>query len=240
MKKLPVAYWTVLGNTVRDTDFVSITNLVKTEIMLQLSGKDLGKLKAKVAADGHRIHTPGGRQVRVVDSNVHLGSTMVDDNADVERRHNACNAVMRSNCSKCVWKQLLQSARSSQHGWNLALFRSLVQCSCLVFLVTVGSSEAQWGLHEGALKNCGAAKNTKQVSGQMRKSVCASTCQRSCATFRRTSCATWLSSRKDEPTLLAQPFESELPAPQGHPRQTGSFAALDRSTPHVSVAWQSD
>ena len=62
----------------------------KTEIMLHLSGKDQGKLKAKTAADGNEIHTPGGLYVRVVNSYVHLGSTMGDDNADVERRHNAC------------------------------------------------------------------------------------------------------------------------------------------------------
>ena len=32
----------------------------KTEIMLHLSGKDQGKLKAKIAADRNEIHTPGG------------------------------------------------------------------------------------------------------------------------------------------------------------------------------------
>ena len=50
--------------------------LGKTEIMLHLSGKDLGKLKAGIAADGNKSHTPGGLHVRVVDSNVHLGSTL--------------------------------------------------------------------------------------------------------------------------------------------------------------------
>ena len=58
--------------------------------MLHLSGKDHGKLRAKIVADGNKIHTPGGLHVRVVNSYVHLGSTMGDDNADVERRHNAC------------------------------------------------------------------------------------------------------------------------------------------------------
>ena len=55
-----------------------------------LSGKDQGKLKAQIVADGNKIHTPGGLHVRVVNSYVHLGSTMGDDNADVERGHNAC------------------------------------------------------------------------------------------------------------------------------------------------------
>ena len=58
--------------------------------MLHFFGKNQGKVKAKIVADGNKIHTPGGLHVRVVNSYVHLGSTMGDDNADVEHRHNAC------------------------------------------------------------------------------------------------------------------------------------------------------
>ena len=89
LKKLPVAL-DCLGEHCERHGLRVNYQPGKTEIMLHLSGKDQGILKARIAADGHRVHTPGGRQVRVLDNYVHLGSTMGDDNADVERRHNAC------------------------------------------------------------------------------------------------------------------------------------------------------
>ena len=135
----------------------------KTEIMLHLSGQDQGKLKAKVVADGNEIHTPGGLHVRVVNSYVHLGSTMGDDNVDVERRQKCVHAVVRSDCTQRIWELMFQGERSSQPGKILVFLPSLVR---LVFLVTMCSSKTQRWLHEGATKDRGAAKTQSRPVGR--------------------------------------------------------------------------
>ena len=60
--------------------------------------------------------------------------------------------------TSCVWKLLFQGERSSQPGQILVFLPSPAQRSRLVFLVTMGSSKTQQWLHEGAPKDCGAAK----------------------------------------------------------------------------------
>ena len=68
------------------------------------------------------------------------------------------HAVARSDCSQCFGELLLQGERSSQYGQILVFFPPSVQRSRVVFPVTMGSSKTQWWLHEGAPKDCGAAK----------------------------------------------------------------------------------
>ena len=110
------------------------------------------------------------------------------------------------------------TTRVCQYGQILVFFPSPVQCSCLVFLVTMGSSKAQWRVHEGAPKDCGrdpVLYFAKQVvlPGPARE---------------RTS------------RHSVKPVELELSASLGHPSQTRFGTALDRSTPHVSVTWPPD
>ena len=158
----------------------------KTEVMLHLSGKDQGKLKAKTAADGNEIHALGGLHVRVVNSYVHLGSTM----ADVERRHNACMQsyapIAHSVFGNCCFRV----------KDRVSLARSLC-FSRLLYNVHVWSSLSPWAvrrLNSGYMRVlrriAGQPKHKAQVSGQTRKSACASTCQRFSAISRRTGCAT--------------------------------------------------
>ena len=121
------------------------------------------------------------------------------------------HAIVRSDCSKCVWKQLLQSTRSSQHGQNLVLLPSPVQC--VMFALPCHQSEAQWRLHEGAPKNLRGSQNTLLVSGQMREFVCTSTCQRSCVTGSLAEQVVLLGSAREKTSHhSAKLFERELPA----------------------------
>ena len=128
----------------------------KTEIMLHLSGKHLGKFKAKIVADGHEIHTPGGLHVRVVNSYVHLGSTMGDDNADVERRHNACMQlyapIAHSVFGNCCFREKNR----------VSLARSLC-FSRLLFNVHVWSSLSPWVVRRLNGGYCGAAWTDEKV-----------------------------------------------------------------------------
>ena len=65
--------------------------------MLHLSGKDQGKLKAKIVADGDKIHTPGGFArgccEQLCTPWIHHGEmTMLTSNVDTMR---ACSRMFR-------------------------------------------------------------------------------------------------------------------------------------------------
>ena len=161
MKKLPAALDS-LGNIVRDTNCVSTFQPGKTKIMLHLSGKNQGKVKAKIIADGNKIHTPGGLHVRVVISYVHLGSTMGDDNADVEHRHNACMQsyvpIAHSVLGNCCFRV--------RDRVNLA--RSLC-FSRLLFNVHVWSSLSPWAVRR---LNGGYMRVLQRIAVQPKYKAC--------------------------------------------------------------------
>ena len=149
--------------------------------------------------------------MRVVDTNAHLGSNMGDDNADVVRRHNACMQL----CAPIAQSVFGNSCFRVRDRDNMA--RTLC-FSRLLFNAHVWSSLSPWAvrrLNEGFMRVL--YKAGQWTGAKVRDCVN----NRDLVLHFAEEFVLLGTAREKTSRHSARPSKRELPAPLGHPGQTG-------------------